>query len=145
MKIIEFNESYLKDIKLLLREEDIDPSTNESYNIELFENSYFMSFLCLNDSEVVGSISLSIRLYVLEINHIFVANNYRGRRVGRSLIEKAFEYGLERKCESVIVNTSEDNFVARKMYEKLGFEKKGEVFDYFNHRKKQLLYMKKLK
>ena len=134
----------MKAVKLLLKDEDVDPSTNESYNIELFENSYFKSFLCLDGKDVVGSISLSVRLYVLEINHIFVAKNYRGKGVARSLIEKAFEYGLERKCESVIVNTSEDNVVARKMYEKLGFEEKGKVFDYFNHGKNQVFYMKKL-
>ena len=143
MEIISFNKSYIDNVKELLSVEEIDPSTLQSYNLELFENDYFQSFICLNEGEVVASISLSIRLYVLEINHIFVKNDYRGKGIAKKLINKAFEFAKENDCESVLVNTAESNEAAKKLYEKLGFKQAGKVFDYFNNNQKQVFYIKK--
>lgn len=143
MKIIRYDNSYLNDVKQLLSVEEVDPRTGESYNLELFRNKYFTSFLRVESGEVVATISVSVRLYVLEINHLFVCEKHRGKGVATKLVRKAIRYAEDEGCESVVVNTAENNVVAQKLYEKLGFEQAGKVFDYFNNGLYQLFFIRK--
>lgn len=143
MKIIRYDNSYFDDVKQLLNVEEVDPTTGESYNLELFQNEYFTSFLGVEGGEVVGTVSVSVRLYVLEINHLFVDAKHRGKGVATKLVRKAIRCAEDESCESVVVNTAENNVAAQKLYENLGFEQAGKVFDYFNNGLYQLFFIKK--
>jgi ribosomal protein S18 acetylase RimI-like enzyme len=84
---------------------------------------------------------------IVVIEEFWVDKNYRrkgiGERLLRTVIEdakKLFEssgYVLRR----VLTTTAEDNMPARKLYEKVGFEKSAELKDLFGKGETELIYI----
>jgi ribosomal protein S18 acetylase RimI-like enzyme len=54
------------------------------------------------------------------IEDVAVNKDHRGKGIGKSLVEKLIEIGKQKKCDKIVLNTSEKN---SKFYEKIGFEK----------------------
>ena len=52
---------------------------------------------------------------------LYVVPERRGRGIGRALLEKAIELARQRGADTMDLGTSEDDVVARSLYEKLGF------------------------
>ena len=59
----------------------------------------------------------------LEVQRIYVLEKYKGKKIGKTLIEKAKEIGKENNLEYIWLGVWENNFPAIKFYEKQGFEK----------------------
>lgn len=55
---------------------------------------------------------------------LYVVPDRRGQGIGRSLMEAAFEHARSRGAAHMDLNTSEDDVVARHLYEKLGFSRR---------------------
>lgn len=58
----------------------------------------------------------------LHISAVYVVPEYRRSRVGRSLIEAAFQWGREKGCIEAELNVLQHNSRAKSLYEGLGFE-----------------------
>ncbi len=61
----------------------------------------------------------------LEIHEIVVAPDFRGRGIGRALMERALELGRRRGRREAALWVGEGNRTARDWYRKLGFEEVG--------------------
>ncbi|MBR1219218.1 GNAT family N-acetyltransferase [Bradyrhizobium sp. U87765 SZCCT0131] len=80
------------------------------------------------DGEVVGFAALrpfysapqGVR--AMELHNLFVVPSWRGRAVGRALVEAALQHARGRGCRSFSVGTATDNAAARAFYCHLGFE-----------------------
>ena len=62
--------------------------------------------------------SEGLECYLAEL---YVVPERRGQGIGRTLLEKAIQLARERGADSMDLGTSEDDVVARSLYEKLGF------------------------
>ena len=58
----------------------------------------------------------------LEIERVYVLKRFKGRGLGRLMLEKAFEEARARGAESVWLGVWEHNDAALGFYEHLGFE-----------------------
>ncbi len=54
------------------------------------------------------------------IEDVAVNENYRGKGIGKKLVEKLIEIASEKGCDKTVLNSSEKN---SEFYEKIGFEK----------------------
>ncbi|MBT4961029.1 MAG: GNAT family N-acetyltransferase [Flavobacteriaceae bacterium] len=54
------------------------------------------------------------------IEDVAVNENYRGKGIGKKLVEKLIGIASEKSCDKTVLNTSEKN---SEFYEKIGFEK----------------------
>ncbi len=66
------------------------------------------------------------RIYTLDVDE-----NYRGHGIGSQLTSKLLEQLRLAGCEKCFLEVRVNNFSAIKLYERLGFEKKNMVFDYY--------------
>ncbi|MBC7130859.1 GNAT family N-acetyltransferase, partial [Candidatus Bathyarchaeota archaeon] len=57
-----------------------------------------------------------------EIHELFVHPSYRGRGIGRTLVEKAIEYARSRGRRKAGLWVGVKNYGAKEFYRKLGFE-----------------------
>lgn len=147
MKILKYKSTNYLAVRKLLSSEEIDPHTGMAYDMELFNKNngtHFKQYLAFQEKELIGVIVFSTRLYMTEINYVFVKDSYRGLGIAQKLMSKVEQVAIRLKSEGIIINTAQDNLPARKFYEKLGYKQTGEVFDYFNHGKNQIFYHKKL-
>ena len=54
------------------------------------------------------------------IEDVAVNENYRGKGIGKKLVEKLVEIASKKSCDKTVLNSSEKN---SEFYEKIGFEK----------------------
>ena len=55
------------------------------------------------------------------IEDVAVNKKYRGKGVGKKLVERLILIGKQKNCDKIVLNSSEEN---SKFYEKIGFKKK---------------------
>jgi ribosomal protein S18 acetylase RimI-like enzyme len=89
-------------------------------------------FVWEQDGRVVGNVTLSrptghARRW--QISNVAVLDGYRGRGIGRSLVETALDAIVQRNGQTAYLYVREDNPAALHLYESLGFRRVDRVID----------------
>ena len=149
MKIIEYEDKYLEDVKDLLVELEeyiisIDQDNLDTINPDYREKKTLLDlnevkentgkcFLAIDNNSVVGLIMGIIRKYDEfdyldykcpkqgEITELIVSKKIRNNGVGKVLIDKIEEYFKSVNCEYIIVDIFAYNDNALKFYHKKGY------------------------
>ena len=92
------------------------------------DNNYHNIFVIEDDGKIIASITIIIELKIIRnlknvchIEDIVVSENYRGKGLGKQIIEYCKDYSKQKNCYKIILNCSNTllNF-----YEKIGFRNK---------------------
>lgn len=106
------------------------PSKRELEEILFPQNPWLITLVAKINSETVGYAVLCplIRLQLgsrgLDIHHLFVVPDMRGKGIGTALIKSSIDVAQKTGCSYVTVGTRPDNISAQKTYEAFGFERK---------------------
>ncbi|MDR1718523.1 MAG: GNAT family N-acetyltransferase [Dysgonamonadaceae bacterium] len=68
---------------------------------------------------------------MINIHDIIVLKAYRGKRVGKRLMESVIELAKNRLCSRITLEVREDNIAARHLYQSLGFAATSPIMDYW--------------
>ena len=79
-----------------------------------------VSFVAYQGNEFSGAIVVDLFWGQLHIKYLYIKKEYRGLKLGNQLMEKAFAFGKEHKCDFAFVETM--SFQALDFYIKLGFK-----------------------
>lgn len=109
----------------------LDQNTYETWlndtTIEVFvvedNNKEILAYMILDIKEPSNN-PILLERKVLFIRNIGVSKICRGAGIGKTLVQKAFEYAKEIQATSVELNVLEFNEKAIQFYEKLGFKTK---------------------
>ena len=120
----------------LMKESDVETvarieaeSISENWSSKSFrdalnnENACFL--ICENGNTLKGYIGMWISADEAEITNVAVDKDFRRIGVGKGLIEKLKEVGIEKGIKSFFLEIREGNEAARKLYEKCGFKEVG--------------------
>ena len=89
---------------------------SESVIFIAIENDEYVAFTQLYPSFTSVGIS---RIWLL--NDLYVLENYRKKGIAEQLIKHVFNYGKTTERKKVLLSTDNDNFIAQKLYERIGF------------------------
>jgi len=87
-----------------------------------------------NDSKIIGMISMvflsrlnqnTLEMYVPEL---IVSQNYRSKGIGKKLINSSIEFGKEKKCHRIRLESGNQSIESHKFYKHLGFENSSVFF-----------------
>ncbi len=90
-------------------------------------------FKAVEEGEIVGTIYGKFAAGVLYVDDLIVTKAKRCLGIGRSLMEKAEEFGKTMKAHKAYLITGEDWNEARGFYEKLGYKKTGDFVNHYHH------------
>ena len=142
VKIVPMNETHLKDLALLEKQCFSVPWSENALRMELTkENSRF--FVAIIKNEVSGYIGANNVLGEVYIDNIAVFSNFRGLGVATTLLNHLISVSEEENCDLVTLEVRESNTIARKLYEKLGFENVGVRKNFYDQPKEDgIIYTK---
>lgn len=101
--------------------------SNDSYSRFLETPNSFMD-LALVENKVIGFVTYTIRTVVrypkpiLEVEELYVHQDYRKHGVGRKLMEHVLEYAKSVPCQYVFLASAKERTEAHEFYKVLGFE-----------------------
>ncbi len=114
-------------------EENMNTYVSENFNknklIAQLKNPDVKFFFALIDGIIAGYIKLNIGKAqtddklenALEVERIYVINNYKGKSVGRQLLQKSFALAKSLNIDQVWLGVWENNLKAVAFYKKHGF------------------------
>jgi len=82
----------------------------------------------INDSKIIGMISMvflsrlnqnTLEMYIPEL---IVSQNYHSNGIGKKLINSSIEFGKEKKCHRIRLESGNQRIESHKFYKHLGFE-----------------------
>ena len=98
------------------------PWSSSAYVTEVGNPSAYYIVATETDNTVVGYAGMWVVMDELHITTIAVDPSRRGRRIGERLLLDLTEEGIRRGASRATLEVRERNAVARRMYEKYGFE-----------------------
>ena len=116
-------------------EEDMNKYLKENFSYEKMtyeiNNSYSKFYIVENNDDVVAYMKINSdkaqieegHNNTIEVQRIYVLEDFKGKRIGKALIQKAMEIGKESKVDYLWLGVWEHNIKAIGFYEKLGFKK----------------------
>lgn len=78
-----------------------------------------IAFVAHNEDTFAGAVTAHLLWGTLHIRHMFIETQYRRQGLGKTLMEKALEYGKAHGCSVAFVDTM--SFQALGFYQRLGF------------------------
>lgn len=84
-------------------------------------------FYAVKDNQVIGGIIVNEKMQWIDVDTLFVDEEYRKNKIGTQLINKLIEYCKEKKLIGIHLTTMD--FQAKGFYEKLKFELIAEIKD----------------
>jgi ribosomal protein S18 acetylase RimI-like enzyme len=67
----------------------------------------------------------------LILNDLYVLEAYRGRGAAQRLLEAARDYAKQTNAKGLSLSTAIDNVIAQKIYERNGYERDNEFYNYY--------------
>ena len=141
--LIQANLNHLDDLAVLFdayrvfykKETDLDAA--KKFLRERLANDQSVIFMVYNDSRAVGFTQLypvfsSVNMAaVWLLNDLFVDPVYRGKKIGKQLLEAAQNHCTATHAKGVSLETEQTNVVGNKLYPIMGFEKDTEHNFYY--------------
>ena len=141
--LIQANLNHLDDLAVLFdayrvfykKETDLDAA--KKFLRERLANDQSVIFMVYNDSRAVGFTQLypvfsSVNMSaVWLLNDLFVDPVYRGKKIGKQLLEAAQNHCTASGAKGVSLETEQTNVVGNKLYPIMGFEKDTEHNFYY--------------
>ena len=116
-------------------EEDMNNYLDEAFSVQkitaelLDQNSEFYFATLISTDEIIGYLKLNFGnaqtelkdQKALEIERIYVLNQFHGKKVGQLLYEKAIQVAKQKEADSIWLGVWEENHKAINFYKKNGF------------------------
>jgi len=134
--------SDIPEVVTIERQSFSDPWEEESFLFDL-NNEKAYPLVTKIAGRVVGYICLWIVLDEMQIANIAVSKEYRRQGIGEKLLNYILALAQESKCQEISLDVRKSNISALKLYEKLGFEKKGRRKNYYRFPQEDALILVK--
>ena len=126
--IIDFSPSNRKEIIDLITKilEEFGFKLNQKLDRDLYniENEYLKFFIVRNPQNIVGCIGIKkLSDKTAKFKRLYVALEYRGRGLGKKLIQKSIDFCLRNNFRKIISDTTKRNKAAIKLFQNFGFQK----------------------
>lgn len=108
------------------------PWSRAAFTNEVLNNQFATYFVAVDGDKIVGYIGCWVVIDEANITNVAVLPEYRGRKIGESLLQTAMELARLRQASRMSLEVRVSNTVAQNLYEKLGFERAGIRKNYYS-------------
>jgi len=147
MSHITFRKANLDDLDGILKvelESFTLPWSREAFYNEFVNNQFAHYFVLEHNGDIIGYCGVWIVIDEAHITNIAISPDYRGLKLGESLMKKMMEYARLHRAYSMTLEVRVTNNIAQSLYRKLGFQDGGIRKGYYtdNHEDALVMWVK---
>ncbi|MGV3465327.1 MAG: ribosomal protein S18-alanine N-acetyltransferase [Heyndrickxia sp.] len=147
MSHITFRKANLEDLDGILKVELASftlPWSQEAFYNEFVNNQFAHYFVLEHNDNIIGYCGVWIVVDEAHITNIAISPEYRGLKLGESLMKKMMEYARLHRVHSMTLEVRVTNHIAQSLYRKLGFQDGGIRKGYYtdNHEDALVMWVK---
>ena len=143
MNLLPLNEKDVVSLVRFEKENFSDGWTDEMF-YSAFNTGRFFGFKIENESEIVGFITYSITDDSSDLESIVVKADYRGKGLGKLLIENYLNSAKEKGVKNFFLEVRKSNLTAISLYEKSGYKVINERKKYYADGENALVLKKEI-
>lgn len=117
------------------------PWTKEDFEREMKENKMAVYFVARINNEAAGYAGMWHVINEGHITNVAVAERFRGKGIGKLLMEALFKEADEREMIGITLEVGVNNHIAQKLYNGLGFKEEGRRKNYYEKTNEDALIM----
>ncbi len=117
------------------------PWSREAFYNELMNNQFAKYIVMLDKGRVIGYCGMWIVVDEAHITNVAVLPQYRGKKLGEALMQKAMELSKQYGALSMTLEVRVSNVVAQSLYKKLGFQPGGIRKNYYTDNNEDAIVM----
>jgi [ribosomal protein S18]-alanine N-acetyltransferase len=117
------------------------PWTRQAFENEMVNNRFATYFVAEDGSKIVGYCGVWVILDEAHITNIGVLPEYRGFKIGETLLRKAMLFAQLKSAKQMSLEVRVSNDVAQNLYRKLGFQDGGIRKSYYTDNFEDALVM----
>ncbi|MED4455875.1 ribosomal protein S18-alanine N-acetyltransferase [Metabacillus fastidiosus] len=117
------------------------PWTKDSFYYELEQNLFSNYMVAEINGKIVGYCGLWVIMEDAQITNIAVLPEYRGKKIGETLLTFAKQLAFELSAERLSLEVRVSNYIAQSLYKKLGFSPGGIRKNYYTDNSEDALVM----
>lgn len=128
MGSIIFTKMRLQDIDSVLEVEKKSfktPWSRFAFLCELRDNQFAYYLVVKDGNKVIGYGGMWIILNEAHITNIAIDPDYRGKKLGEKLMIKLMDIAKKKGADKMTLEVRRSNYIAKRLYKKLGFEVRG--------------------
>ncbi|WP_193432240.1 ribosomal protein S18-alanine N-acetyltransferase [Caenibacillus caldisaponilyticus] len=118
-----------------------NPWTREAFENELRHNRFATYFVAEDGDRIVGYCGVWVILDESHITNIAVLPEYRGLKIGETLLRKAMLFAKLKRAKQMSLEVRVSNHIAQNLYRKLGFKDGGIRKGYYSDNHEDALVM----
>lgn len=120
----------------------------DGWNKTMLENAFnggnYVCFGKYDNQKLIAFLGLSISVDTCDIEDVLVDLKYRRKGLAEKLIDHAIDYAKSQNKEKVFLEVRENNFKARALYEKKGFNKISVRKNYYSDGENAVVYLREI-
>lgn len=106
---------------------EADGYHRDLYDVDVhYINPGGMFWVVLDGERVIGTAGVTVDGDECELHRMYLLADYRGRGLGRTLLEMTMDYGRSRECRHMVAWSDVKLEDAHRLYRRSGFEQRGE-------------------
>lgn len=117
------------------------PWTRVGFENELLNNRFATYFIVEDNDQVIGYCGVWIIIDEAHITNIAILPEYRGKKIGETLLKKAMLYASMARTKTMSLEVRVSNNTALGLYRKLGFKNGGIRKRYYTDNHEDALVM----
>lgn len=141
LMIVPMAEEHLDQVLAIEQESFPTPWSRNSYLRELSDNQFAYYYVCLQGEKVLGYMGMWIIIDEAHITTIAVHPEYRGRYLGKILLEELMARAVALGADKITLEVRPSNLVAQRLYRRVGFVPAGLRKGYYTDTKEDAIIM----
>lgn len=101
------------------------PWSQQAFTYEITQNNFAYYVVALDEGQVLGYAGMWMVLDEAHITNVAVHPDQRGKKLGKALMLEMMRQALLRGAVRMTLEVRPSNYVARQLYQALGFKEKG--------------------
>lgn len=147
MSHITFRKATLDDLDGIIKvelESFTLPWSREAFYNEFVNNQFAHYFVLEHNGNIIGYCGVWIVVDEAHITNVAISPEYRGLKLGKSMMKKMMEYARLHRAHSMTLEVRVTNHIAQSLYRKLGFQDGGIRKGYYtdNHEDALIMWVK---